>query len=98
MYYLRALTTHYLTVSDVLSGSLSSELIHYHSLHGSSVQHLSLQAEVLWTSGAVKLLEGSDVQSGSLPAQPAALIELKRVNWVVPAVTRIDDCPPACKR
>lgn len=26
------------------------------------------------------------VQSGSFPTQPAGLIELKRVNWVVPAV------------
>lgn len=28
LYYLRALTTHYLTVSDMLGGSLSSKLIH----------------------------------------------------------------------
>lgn len=43
LYYLRVLTALYLAVSGTLHGSLSSHVIHYHSLPGSSDQHLSPQ-------------------------------------------------------
>lgn len=41
------------------SGSLSSKLICYHPLHGSSDQHLSPPGELQWIRGAIKLPEAN---------------------------------------
>lgn len=73
----------------MLSVSLSSKLIHYHSLHGSSDQHLSPPRRSAMDQSSCETTWSNLVSSqAAFPCsqQPAGLVQLTRVNWVVPSL------------
>lgn len=84
----------YLAVSDPFHASLSSKLIHYHSLHDSSDLHLSPQEKC---SGSEQLGNSRELcPARQLPPAASSPQGLAGLSLLC-TVTRMSDCPHTCQ-